>query len=98
MRTSHIHNTNPNSYAIRDGNWLLIDGRTGYVSKVGADWEERHGYPPDDKAAVELYDLSIDLAQKKNLAAEHPDRVARLQALLKKIREQGHSAPRLAKP
>ncbi len=98
VRSTHIHNTNPNSYAIRDGNWLLIDGRTGYVSKVGADWEKRHNYPPDDNAAVELYDLQNDLRQETNLAGKHPDRVAQLQALLKKIREQGHSAPRLARP
>ncbi len=95
VRTTHIHNTNANGYAIRDGKWLLIDAKSGYLSNVGKGWEERHGYKPD-KQAVQLFDLGKDLAQKHNLADEHPERVAELQALLKKIRDQGHSAPRLA--
>jgi len=94
IRTTHIHNTNPNGYAIRDGKWLLINAKTGYVSRGVEGWEKRHGYEPDNHAA-QLFDLEKDLAQKHNLAAKHPERVAELQALLKKIREQGHSAPRL---
>lgn len=94
VRTTHIHNTNANGYAIRDGKWLLIDAKSGYLSNVGKGWEERHGYKPD-KQAEQLFDLGKDLAQKNNLADKHPERVAELQALLKKIRDQGHSAPRL---
>jgi arylsulfatase A len=97
VRTTHIHNTNPNSYAIRHGKWSLIDAKTGYLSGVDKGWEKRHGYEPDDKSPVELYDMEKDIGQRKNLAAENPETVKELQALLKKIREQGHSAPRLAK-
>ncbi len=100
IRTTHIHNTHKDHYAIRDGKWLLIDGKSGYVSRVDQGWEKRHGYKSDKSettAQVQLFDLQNDLGQKHNLAAEHPERVAELQALLKKIREQGHSAPRLAK-
>lgn len=97
VRTTHIHNTNPNSYAIRHGKWTLIDAKTGYLSGVDKGWEKRHGYEPDDKSPVELYDMEQDIGQRKNLAAENPETVKELQALLKKIREQGHSAPRLAK-
>ena len=98
VRGTHVHNTNPKGYAIRHGDWLLIDAPTGYVSGGNKAWETRRGYQPDGKAGVELYNLKTDLAQKHNVAAEHPERVTELQALLKKIREQGHSAPRLAKP
>ena len=66
------------------------------MSARNAAWEARRGYAPDDGAPVELYNLRTDLAQKHNVAAAHPDKVAELQALLRKIREQGHSAPRLA--
>jgi arylsulfatase A len=98
VRGTHVHNTNPKGYAIRHGDWLLVDAPTGYVSGGNKAWETRRGYQPDGKAGVELYNLKTDLAQKHNVAAEHPERVAELKALLKKIREQGHSAPRLAKP
>jgi len=98
VRTTHIHNTNPNGYAIRHGKWSLIDAKTGYVSKVNKGWEKRHGYEPDDKSPVELYDMEQDIGQRKNLAAEYPETVKELQEILAKIKSDGHSAPRLEKP
>lgn len=95
IRTAHVHNTRANHYAIREGDWLLINGKDGYLSGRNKDWEAKHGYPADDKSAVELYNLKDDIGQKKNLAAEHPEKVSHLQALLAKLREQGYSAPRL---
>ncbi len=92
VRTTHIHNTKE-PYAIRHGDWVLIDGK----GSRNAAWLKRHDYPADRKGPVELYNLKTDLAQKHNVAGDHPERVQELQALLKKIREQGHSAPRLAK-
>jgi arylsulfatase A len=41
----------------------------------------------------ELYDLSQDLSERRNLFAEQPDKVAELKALLTRLREQGYSAP-----
>jgi arylsulfatase A len=95
IRTTHIHNTYEKAWAIRHGDWLLIEAKSGYSSTKESDWGSRRGYPPDNDLPVELYDLRQDLAQKFNLAADHPARVAELGALLKKIRTQGHSAPRL---
>jgi arylsulfatase A len=97
VRSTLIHNTNKDRYAIRDGDWLLVDAPSGYVSGANKEWEKRRGYKPEDKTPVKLYNLRTDLAQQHNLAAEHPEIVTKMQALLAKIREQGHSAPRLAK-
>jgi arylsulfatase A len=91
VRTTHVHNTNK-PYAIRHGEWVLVDGK----GSRNPEWLKRHAYPPDKDGAVELYHLKADPGQRNNVAAEHPDRVKELQALLKKIREQGHSAPRLS--
>lgn len=96
VRSTHVHNTRVGDYAIRVGDWLLIDAKDGYVSKRNKEWEMKHGYPADDHQAVELYNLADDIGQRTNVAADHPKRAAEMRATLKRIREQGHSAPRLA--
>ena len=96
VRDTHIHNTFKDKYAIRNGDWLLVDFWDGYSSGRNKGWEERRGYPADDKSRVELYNLKDDIGQKHNLASKNPDKVKALQSLLKKIREQGFSSPRLS--
>ena len=96
VRTSHVHNTRENQYAIRQGDWLLVDHKDGYMSGRNEAWEERHGYDADDKSPVELYNLKHDLGQRHNLASKEPAKVAELQSLLTQIRDQGYSAPRLS--
>ena len=95
-RSTMVHNTTPEDYAIRDGDWLLVDAKSGYAShKPSPDWNKKHNQPPDDAQPVELFNLKEDIGQRHNLAAEQPEKVAQLQALLKQIRDQEHSAPRL---
>lgn len=80
-RTELVHNTNAGRYALRSGKWLLVDGPTGGVSKVPAWYDEQRGYPSNDSPG-ELYDLSADLAQKHNLYASQPEKVAELKRKL----------------
>jgi len=95
VRSSHVHNTKTDQYAIREGDWVLIDSKSGYLSGRNDAWEAKRSYPKDDKAPNELYHLKDDLGQKNDVASEHPERVERLQKLLQEIRDRGHSAPRL---
>lgn len=95
-RRSHVHNTFKDTYAMRDGDWLLIEGQNGYHNNGYKDWEKRRDYPADNTLTVELYNLRSDIEQSNDLAAEYPEKVVELQALLKKIREQGYSAPQFA--
>jgi arylsulfatase A len=95
VRTTHIHNTKEDKWAIRHGEWVLISGNDGYHSGRNKAWEEKRGYPGDNQSAVELYHLVSDIGQKMDVGGEHPDKVKELTALLEKIRAQGFSAPRL---
>jgi arylsulfatase A len=96
-RTTIVHNTNQKQYAIRHGDWLLVDGETGVMEpkkRSAPDaWNAKHGYPPDDGQPVELYDLKKDVGQRQNLAAAQPEQVAELRGLLKRTRETERSAP-----
>ena len=94
VRDFHVHNTRANEYAIRQGEWVLIEAPSGAVTRVPSWFDGANGYASDDSPAA-LFDLRQDLAQRRNVIAEHPARVAALRALLTQIREQGCSAPRL---
>ncbi len=87
-RRSIVHNTFENAYAVRHENWLLIAAKSGAHSKVPPWFDKEQGYTEDDQPG-ELYDLSTDLAQKVNLYAKEPAKVAELTALMKSIRARG---------
>lgn len=68
-------NSREESWAICDGDWLLIDGKDGHHSRRDAEWDKRHGIPADNEAPVELYHLGKDLGQSADVAGENPDKV-----------------------
>jgi arylsulfatase A len=89
-RQSLVQNTRVDEYALRDGKWLLIDAKSGYVSGRNKGWESRRQIPPDDQQPYELYDLSVDIGQRDNVASENPETVQRMKSLLQTIRENGY--------
>jgi arylsulfatase A len=98
-RDTMVHNTNAKHYAIRHGEWVLIDSKSGYTGQVAPPkWNAKHQQPADDAEPAELYQIREDPGQRTNLAAKHPEKVVEMRTLLKKIRDQGHSAPRLETP
>jgi arylsulfatase A len=97
VRTSHVHNTSAHTFAIREGDWVLVDGKSGHQSRVDQKWLEKHNYPKVESKKPRLFHLKEDIGQRNDVAADHPEKVKSMQALLAKIRKQGHSAPRLAK-
>jgi arylsulfatase A len=93
-RTTMVHNTAKGNYAIRHGEWVLIDGKTGAARQPPAAWMEKHQTPPYGKQEIGLYHLKNDLGQRNNLAKKHPEKAAELKALLKSIREGTGTSPR----
>lgn len=95
-RTTMVHNTFKDSYAIRHHDWVLIDAKSGAAQPTPAAWMRKHKVPNPQDQPAGLYNLREDLGQRHNLAQAHPEKVAELRSLLQQIRTQGHSAPRLA--
>ena len=75
---------------VRSGNWKLITG--GGAGGYGTG-RRRNDAPngnnvkvPPPPGTTQLYDLSTDLGETKNLAAEKPEKVKEMEALLAKVR------------
>lgn len=94
-RSSLVHNTRKDHFAIRERDWVLIDAPSGAISKVPAWVEQKNGYSTNPHEGM-LFDLTDDLGQRENLFAQEPERVDALRARLHAIRNDGHSAPRLS--
>jgi len=89
-RSILIHNTPAKRYAIRHGDWLMIDNTSGAVSKVPDWFDEKFNYPENPHPG-ELYNLSEDPAQRNNLWPEQPGRIAEMRTMLNQIRESGQA-------
>jgi arylsulfatase A-like enzyme len=78
--------------AVRSGKWKF------YPWPEGADRRRRKEPQPKPPKGppIQLYDLSTDIGETNNVAEQHPDVVARLQALLKARREDLRSNRRPA--
>ncbi len=91
LREAIVHHSSEGYFSIRQAKWKLelCPGSGGW------------SYPrPSDVRAldlppVQLYDLSQDIGERKNLQAEHPKVVQRLTRLLEKYVADGRSTPGL---
>lgn len=86
--------------AVRSGQWKLhfphgyrtLNGRPGGTGGIPAKYEQA-------KIDVALFDLETDIGEQHNVAAEHPDVVARLQQLADRMRQDlGDSALKMPGP
>lgn len=94
-RSHHVHNTNAKAYAIRVGDWVLVDAKSGYTSKQPPEsWIRKHGAINGAATGGQLFNLKEDIGQDHDVSGQHPDKVAELRTLLQTIRDRGHSAPR----
>ncbi|NOZ55284.1 MAG: arylsulfatase [Calditrichaeota bacterium] len=89
VREAIVHHSVNGSFSIRQGKWKLelCPGSGGWsdprpVVAVMSD------LPP-----VQLYDLTQDISERRNLQAEYPDVVKRLTALMQSYADRGRSTP-----
>jgi arylsulfatase A-like enzyme len=89
LREAIVHHSINGSFAIRQGNWKLALCRdSGGWSAPLPGSREAAGLPD-----LQLYDLTADLGERKNVYREHPEVVERLTALLEKYVAEGRSTP-----
>jgi arylsulfatase A-like enzyme len=67
------------------GDWKYIEPNGGARVERGTDIELGNDPEP------QLYDLSSDIGERRNLAPQHPEKVRALAEELRKIRERGRS-------
>ena len=84
-----IHHSIHGRFAVREGRWklCLCPGSGGWGSPADGE-AAKNGVP-----SVQLYDLSTDIAETKNLSADHSEIVARLTRQLEDMITNGRSTP-----
>jgi arylsulfatase A-like enzyme len=84
-----VHHSIDGAFAIRKGKWKLefCPGSGGWGSPRDAEAVKQN------LAALQLYDMTSDESEKRNLAAEKPEVVSELTMLLEKYVADGRSTP-----
>ena len=94
IREATVHHSIGGYFAIRQGKWKLEMCRgSGGWGNPNEKKAKTLGLPP-----VQLYDMSVDAVERKNVAAEHPEVVGRLKKLLAKYITDGRSTPGKPQP
>ena len=96
-----VHHSSNGSFAIRQGKWKLAfcPGSGGKSNPVPAEGKPNKQRKPVDPAKladhewVQLFDLSADPAETKNLSGQYPEVVKQLTRLAQKYIDDGRSTP-----
>ena len=72
-------------FAIRKGDWVLIENNTGSVTKE-PEWRRDINHELLEKTPMVLYNITEDPQQKTNLYDKFPDKVEELQSAMAEIR------------
>lgn len=88
LREATVHHAMNGMFAIRQGDWVFIDG----LGSGGFTAPQKEKATPKGPTG-QLYNLADDLGQQKNLFLERPEVVERLRVLLRRYQDEGHSRP-----
>lgn len=100
LREATVHHSAKGKFAIRQGDWVLIDAPSGDDNAANGEpaWlKSERGYTAHS-AAGELFNLRDDLAQRHNRFVEQPEIVNQLKSLLTQYMKEGRSTPGTSQP
>lgn len=85
LRTATVQNTQAGKYALRQGDWVLIDAPSGAARQEAEAYLEHFGLEAYGKNNPGLlFNLKEDPRQSRNLYGDHPEKVERMLSLLKR--------------
>jgi arylsulfatase A len=93
IRKATVYHGSNGMLALRQGNWVLIDAKTGMVS-AEPEWFRKERGVVDHSESQELFNLKKDSQEKVNVLNDNPKVVARMSKLLKQYVDSGRSAPK----
>lgn len=96
LRIATVQNTYPNKYALRQGDWVYLNTNSGTAEAKRTDPHylkhfELSPFPKETKGL--LFNLKEDPRQSKNLFAQYPERVTKMNALLENYLSGARCAP-----
>ena len=94
LRVATVQNTSPKKFALRQGDWVLIDAPTGSAKKESSAYLNHFNldlYGQGHEGL--LFNLKKDPRQSNNLYTKFPDRVTKMRSLLKEYLSGKPCAP-----
>jgi arylsulfatase A-like enzyme len=94
-RAATVHHSGSGKFAIRRGDWVLIDAPSGddNGAKGEPQWlKDERGYAKHSLPG-ELFNVHDDLSERRNQFVERPEMVRELKELLEKYKRDGRSTP-----
>jgi arylsulfatase A-like enzyme len=94
LRVATVQNTSAKKFALRQGDWVLINAPTGAAKKEQQDYLNHFGLEPYGKENQGLlFNLKNDPRQSNNLYSQYPSKVKKMRALLESYLEGKPCAP-----
>ena len=92
VREATVHHSCSGKFAIRKGDWVLIDASSGDDNNEPQWMKNERGYT-NRNLPGELFNLRDDLSERRNRFEDKPDVVRELKELLEKWKHDGRSTP-----
>jgi arylsulfatase A-like enzyme len=88
VRRDIVFHSSRGLFSIQEGEWklILVRGSGGFSAPLKIE-------PKEGEAKGQLYNVREDPRESHNVYLEHPEIVARLEALLQKYRQAGRTRP-----
>ena len=94
LRVATVQNTSPKKFALRQGDWVLIDAPTGAAKKEQKDYLDYFELKPFEKENhALLFNLMDDPRQSNNLYSQYPLKVKKMRSLLQSYLDGKPCAP-----